>query len=716
MADNSAAVAALSAVAASCAASAHRRLVVLAGEQRWGQALASEVITALPGEWCWIGEPGEVAATAVVVERAHTLLGSEWHGLVYDGRCGFDPDAFGAVAGTLQAGGLLLLLTPRFAEWPSYPDPQRRRLAAYPYSEEQVGNRFLQRLAGMLQASEDCVLIEQGGTLPAGPVAHQAPPTSGDKLAECATADQLAAVEALCKVAQGHRRRPLVLVSDRGRGKTTALGLAAARLLRQGLKRIVVTAPRLSAVEQLFRHAARQLEDAVITRTSVTVPSGGELLFMPPDHVVHEMPPCGLLLVDEAAMIPVALLEPMLRQHSRVAFATTVHGYEGTGRGFDLRFCRVLDEVTPEWRRLRMEQPIRWAANDPLERLVFRSLLLDAEPAADAVVAKVPPEMCRIERIDRDLLLKDEALLSQLFGLLVLAHYRTSPADLRNLLDGSNLEIYLLHHQEIVIGCALMAREGGFDELLSERVYAGERRLHGNLMPQSLACHAGLAEAPQLSAARVMRIAIHPVRRGEGLGRRLVDGVARQAEADGADYLGASFGGDAGLLDFWSRCECLPLHIGMKREASSGAHAVMVMRPLSARGKRLFTQGRARLSKQLPVLLSEPLSQLEAVLVARLLRGAGCGSVDEETRGDACAFATTQRDYGNCLRGMSEYLLHVLSRGAAQLGDDELQLAIGKVLQRRPWAELVQILSLSGRKQAIERLRRIFRKLCSYEP
>ena len=699
---------------AAASAAHHRQLVVIAAERQWGQRQAAEFVATLPGDWCWIGDEAAVPATQVAVEQGHTLLGGEWQGIIYDAYAGFNPDAFGAASGTLRAGGLLLLLTPPLAEWGDYADPQRHRLTVYPYSEEQVGGRFLQRLARLLRVADEAYLIEQGKPLPEPPpvTVREEPTRAG--LEECASADQLAAVEALCRVAQGHRRRPLVLVSDRGRGKSTALGLAAARLLQQGLRRIVVTAPRLAAVEQLFQHAAARLPEAELSRGLLKLPDGAELRFEPPDRVVHEDIPCELLLVDEAAAIPTSLLEPMLRRHARIAFATTVHGYEGTGRGFDLRFHRVLDALTPEWRRQRMLQPIRWAEGDPLERLVFRGLLLDAEPASDEVVATIAPEQCQIEFLNRQTLLDDEPLLSQLFGLLVLAHYRTSPADLHNLLDGPNLDIAVLRHHKIVLGCALIAREGGVDDALAQQIYAGERRLRGNLLPQSLATHAGLAQAPQLTAARVMRIAIHPARQGEGLGRRLVAGVVKQARADGVDYIGASFGGDARLLDFWQCCDCLPVRVGLKREASSGAYAMMVMRPLSVNAEVLFKQARQRLAGQLPTLLSEPLAALEPDLASRLLRHDFSEMPDAAAWADARSFALLRRDYGNCLSGLRQCLLFALADAPSLLSAEQQALAIAKVVQLRPWPELVQRLGFAGRKDAIEALRELFRTLCHH--
>lgn len=715
MEDSPALIKAAQSLVAEGVAARHRHLFVLSGERAWGASGALQIVQALPGEWCWIGDGSGPVTPQLEVEKAHTLLGVEWGGLVYDAWAGFDADAFGAVAGTIRSGGLLLLLTPPLDEWPDFADPQRHRLAVYPYLEAQVGRRFLGRLAGIFRASADCYLAEQGKALPPIPAGVPPPVLPEERQDDgCASTEQRAAVEALCRVAQGHRRRPLVLVSDRGRGKTTALGLAASSLLQQGIKRIVVTAPRLAAVEQLFSHAAGRLGIVESAQGVLQLPDGGELLFVSPDRVVSESIECDLLLVDEAAAIPVPLLQVMLSRHARIAFATTVHGYEGTGRGFDLRFRRILERETPSWRRLRLEQPIRWAAEDPLERLVFQALLLDAEPAAEEAVTRILPQQCRIVRVQRDALLDNEELLIQLFGLLVLAHYRTSPSDLQNLLDGPNLEIFLLQHGETLLGCALIAREGGLDEVLAEKVYGGERRLRGNLLPQSLATHAGLRQAARMQTARVMRIAIHPACQRRGLGRQLIEGVTEVVREEGIDYLGASFGADLPLLDFWKACGCRIVHMGLRRETSSGAHAALVLRPISTNGATLYQLARQRFAQQLPALLTEPLADLEPELVAALFEELPIDRPGEMAWEDTRSFAYTHRDYGNCLDGLSRCLAFTLADRQWLPSRAEYLLAIAKVLQRQSWQRIARQTALTGRKEVMEKLRALFRTIVAH--
>ncbi len=66
---------------------------------------------------------------------------------------------------------------------------------------------------------------------------------------------------------------------------------------------------------------------------------------------------------------------------AHLAFATTARGYEGTGRGFLLRFVRWLEQRPEPVDHLRLDTPIRFAPDDPVERFTFEALLLDAKPS-----------------------------------------------------------------------------------------------------------------------------------------------------------------------------------------------------------------------------------------------------------------------------------------------------------------------------------------------
>ncbi|MCV5638947.1 hypothetical protein OFN49_29125, partial [Escherichia coli] len=74
--------------------------------------------------------------------------------------------------------------------------------------------------------------------------------------------EQEHAISLIEKVVTGHRKRPLILTADRGRGKTSALGIACASLLQQKPLRILITAPSIKAVEPVYQHALRLLPNA----------------------------------------------------------------------------------------------------------------------------------------------------------------------------------------------------------------------------------------------------------------------------------------------------------------------------------------------------------------------------------------------------------------------------------------------------------------------
>lgn len=710
-------------MAAAARASRQRRVLSLAGSADWCRAAAQVCLDCLESVQppLWIGTQAPEGVRTLAAQQAHQILGSEVTALVMDAHSGFDPDAFGAAAGSLVGGGLLLLLSPPLQRWPDFDDPEHARIAVAPVVAEQVGGRFLQRLTQQLSQSDDVVRVQQGESLPVLPVGlpvevAPAEPNAGGPFS---SRDQQRAVEALLRVVHGHRRRPLVLSADRGRGKSSAFGLAAAELLRVGKQRILVTAPRLSAVDTLFEQAHAHLPGSLLERATLRW-ENGVMEFIAPDELLAQAPEVDLVLVDEAAGIPLAMLERMLRSHARIAFASTVYGYEGTGRGFALKFQGVLDQHTPGWQALEMHTPVRWAPDDPLERLVFRALLLNAAIAEVDAITAVDLADCRFERLRRDALVQDEVTLSQLFGLLVLSHYRTRPFDLRHLLDGPNLEIYVLRHGETLLATALLAREGELDAAIVPDIYAGRRRLQGHLLPQSMLAHVGAESAAGLRYGRIMRIAVHPALQGQGLGSRLLAELRTQAEARDWAFLGASFGASAALLRFWRRAGFTPLRVGMTREASSGAHAALMLQALNESAQELLTVVHGRFQEQLLYGLSDNLRELDMSVVAELL--------DLRERVAPALSASQWREvetFANGLRGFEDSVvaIHGLFQLALQrpdamtiLAPEDYALLVKRLLQRQPWSAVARELGLAGKAAAITAARAAVRRLLVVRP
>ncbi|CAM3635929.1 MULTISPECIES: tRNA(Met) cytidine acetyltransferase TmcA [Halomonas] len=614
-----------------------RQLVWLSGDAQQCRRLAQALWQAHPWQApVWVGSDketnqcGSSAFSPVLSPRkARMRLGAEHQLVVLDTHgTGFDPEALGALSGTLTAGGLLVLITPQ--PWGQAPDPDYARFADHPLRWEDLSCHYLARLARQLQASDQIVRWRAGGELhlprlPARNVygnehSHNDANNgclSGDS--DCLTADQAQAVRALVGL---KRRRPLVMTADRGRGKSAALGIACARLLAHKPRTVVLTAPRLSSVESVFeRVVALCPGGSRVAPGHFVLPQGSELLYLAPDVLTEQINAQqqggdgSYLLVDEAAAIPAALLGQWLDAFPRIAFATTVHGYEGSGRGFALRFRATLDRLTPQWKALMLKAPIRWRINDPLEDLVNRLLLLKAPlPIAQA---QESAEITTV--VDRDALAQQDARLEKLFGLLVQSHYRTSPNDLRQLLDGPGVELRTLEQASEPQAVLVTRDEGGFEAELADQVARGQRRPQGHLLAQSLATHTGSRAALTARWRRVVRIATHPERRRQGLGHALLQADMNAARQQGVALYGATFGAEASLLQFWLAQGFIPVRLGISRETSTGEFAVMVAKALSEQGEDVLVDLGERFQAALLGLLAFELNTLPASMVALLL-------------------------------------------------------------------------------------------------
>lgn len=684
------------------AARRHRALVVLAGSRAATRRRLQALLDAWPGadRAIWVGdEAPDSKFCSLAPGQAHRLLGQELQLVVMDAWQGFAPEALGAAGGGIVAGGLLVLLTPPRPDWARRRDAEPARQGSGAAAPAGRGSRFWRHLDRSLRgAGVVDIDADRGGwptcwqreNSPAPPVEVAPPPDD---------AEQRQAVAAIRRVVTGRARRPLLLTAHRGRGKSSALGRAAASLLREGrVAEVVVTCADPASLDTLFRQAAQCWPEA--RRRGHELGEGSRRLhWLPPDQVDPEVP---LLLVDEAAALPLGVLQRLLRT-PRVVLASTVHGYEGSGRGVDLRLTRWMDRHTPRWRRQRLSEPLRWAADDPLERLLFRALLLDAEP--DPLLPETTSWRC--QQLDRDALVADEARLRSLFGLLVAAHYRTTPTDLRELLDAPQQAVWTLSQGEggPLAAAALVASEGGLSRELAEAVARGQRRVRGHLLAQSLAWHADQVAAARQRGLRVVRIAVHADLRRRGLGRKLLAAIEQQARSEGLDWLGSSFALDEDVVPFWHRAGLVPVRLGHRRDAASGAPALQVVRALSPAAVPWLECARAEFQAGLPVLMVDAWRGLEPAVVAALFAGGeDCHDPPgPRARRQLVAFVAG-RPLLNCLPALVGWARHRLAR-REPLPPTWRDLVVLRLVQHRDDAEVVARLGLTGRAELVAQLR-----------
>lgn len=541
-----------------------RRLLVIAGDEAWSGQQACRLREMLLGDWLWVGDAPATGGLHCAPGALTTILGREFTHGVLDARRGFDVAAFAALSGTLKPGSWLVLLTPPLREWPQQPDADSCRWCD---SAEPVPTpRFINYFCHQLQQNDDVLIWQQGDSLSlpvitSRPVWHAA--TGAPEREQADILDDLLAMPPGI----------MAVTAPRGRGKSALAGMHVARLKGNA----IVTAPSRASVDVLAHYA-------------------GEITFVAPDALLQQMatPDVALpewLIVDEAAAIPGPLLHQLARGFRYVLLTTTVQGYEGTGQGFMLKFCASFSPLIHR----KLHTPLRWAAGCPLEAFVGEVLLFDEQHALTT-----PRGEGGIQPLVQDDWQHNPARPSSLYRLLASAHYRTSPLDLRRMMDAPGQHFWLTATATDILAGLWLVEEGGLSAELSQAVWAGFRRPRGNLVAQSLAAHGGSPQAATLRGLRVSRIAVHPYRQREGLGQALIQHAKTHTSGD--DYLSVSFGYTTELGQFWHQCGFQLVRLGSHREASSGCFTAMALLPLTDAGQTLVADEQRRLARDLPWL------------------------------------------------------------------------------------------------------------------
>lgn len=270
----------------------------------------------------------------------------------------------------------------------------------------------------------------------------------------------------------------VALTAGRGRGKSAALGIAVAAAISYGYTNIFVTSPHPDNLKTLFEFVGKTFkalgyEERVdydfisgseegLRNTTVRVNVHKEqrqtIQYIHPTEAAL-LGQAELLVIDEAAAIPLPLVKAMLGPYL-VLMASTIHGYEGTGRALSIKLFDQLRTRAAEgsadgttksnhaFREIKLIEPIRYSKGDKVEQWLNLLLCYDVSTSAENIAGCPHPNDCELFKVERDTLFSfhdvSEAFLQKMMSLYVSSHYKNSPNDLLLMSDAPGHELFVL--------------------------------------------------------------------------------------------------------------------------------------------------------------------------------------------------------------------------------------------------------------------------------
>lgn len=383
----------------------------------------------------------------------------------------------------------------------------------------------------------------------------------------------------------------VALTAARGRGKSAALGMAITAAVAHSYSNIFVTSPSPENLKTVFEFIFKGL-DAIgyeehldydihqstnpdwnncVVRIDIFRQHRQTIQYIEPkDYKV--LGQAELVVIDEAAAIPISLVKNLIGPYL-VFMASTINGYEGTGRSLSLKLIAQLRELSRKpaaviankghgqdggpsvdqsasatthqkpklsrtLREIKLEEPIRYSEGDGVEKWLNELLCLDvqASPSSKTLQGCPHPSKCELYYVNRDTLFSyhpaSEAFLRRMMSLYVASHYKNSPNDLQLMSDAPSHQLYVLlpplkddddgnlPEPLVVIQVAL---EG---KISRPSVIASLNRgikASGDLIPWTISQQFQDEDFPTLSGARIIRIATHPDYCRMGYGARAME-------------------------------------------------------------------------------------------------------------------------------------------------------------------------------------------------
>ncbi|XP_041054066.1 RNA cytidine acetyltransferase isoform X2 [Carcharodon carcharias] len=392
----------------------------------------------------------------------------------------------------------------------------------------------------------------------------------------CKTLDQAKAVLTFIEaISEKTLRSTVALTAARGRGKSAALGLAIAGAVAFGYSNIFVTSPSPDNLHTLFEFVFKGFDalqyqehldyeivqslnpefNKAVVRVNIYKEHRQTIQYIHPADAV-KLGQAELVVIDEAAAIPLPLVKKLLGPYL-VFMASTINGYEGTGRSLSLKLIQQLRQQTDQSQinmtaenkttstaklstvrslhEVSLHEAIRYAPGDPVEKWLNDLLCLDCLNIPRIISGCPLPEKCDLYYVNRDTLFcyhkASEAFLHRLMSLYVASHYKNSPNDLQLLSDAPAHHLFCLlppvqptqNSLPEVLAVIQVALEGEISRQSVMNSLSRGKKAFGDLIPWTVSEQFQDPDFGSLSGGRIIRIAVHPDYQGMGYGSRAVE-------------------------------------------------------------------------------------------------------------------------------------------------------------------------------------------------
>uniref|UniRef100_W5M4W5 RNA cytidine acetyltransferase n=1 Tax=Lepisosteus oculatus TaxID=7918 RepID=W5M4W5_LEPOC len=390
----------------------------------------------------------------------------------------------------------------------------------------------------------------------------------------CKTLDQARAVLKFIEaISEKTLRSTVALTAARGRGKSAALGLAVAGAVAFGYSNIFVTSPSPDNLHTLFEFIFKGFDalqyqehldyeiiqslnpefNKAVVRVNIFKEHRQTIQYIHPGDAV-KLGQAELLVIDEAAAIPLPLVKRLLGPYL-VFMASTINGYEGTGRSLSLKLIQQLRQQSAQSQQscltaenknsttarlasarslheVSLQESIRYAPGDAVEKWLNDLLCLDCLSIPRVISGCPLPQTCELYYVNRDTLFcyhkASEAFLQRLMALYVASHYKNSPNDLQMLSDAPAHHLFCLlppvpptqNSLPEVLAVIQVCLEGEISRQSILNSLSRGKKASGDLIPWTVSEQFQDPEFGSLSGGRVIRIAVHPDYQGMGYGTR----------------------------------------------------------------------------------------------------------------------------------------------------------------------------------------------------